>query len=135
MVAPTAVVQHVIFVDDNDDLREAMIELVQGEDRECVAFASLEELQRGFERVRDATLAILDVNLGDGARDGVDAYQWLRAKGFRGRVVFLTGHARTDPRVARASAAGDARVLEKPIASDKLLELIEESAGARDATG
>ena len=42
---------------------------------------------------------------------GLDAYRWLRQFGFRGEVVFLTGHAAHHPLVEQARALGKAKVL------------------------
>jgi DNA-binding response OmpR family regulator len=65
-------------------------------------------------------LAILDINLGAGSPSGLAGYRWLREHEFAGRVVFLTGHARSHPLVAEASEIGDAVVYEKPMTAAQL---------------
>ena len=115
----------VVFLEDDQDLREIIVELLAAFGSACQAVASVPQLKALMARTDDFGLAILDVNLGPGAPSGVEAYHWLRQSGFRGRIAFLTGHAFTHPLVARAMALGDATVLEKPITSGQLLELLD----------
>jgi FixJ family two-component response regulator len=83
--------------------------------------------------VADAALgcavALLDVNLGARQPSGLDAYRWLRDHEYRGRVCFLTGHARSHPLVGQALAMGGAHLVEKPITSDRLCELVAGEKG------
>jgi hypothetical protein len=55
----------------------------------------------------------------------------LRARGFRGRIVFLTGHARSYPAVQRACSLDHARVLQKPVDVAELRALVSGSSVAR----
>jgi FixJ family two-component response regulator len=70
-------------------------------------------------------LAILDINLGEGQPSGLDAYHWLRESGFEGKIVFLTGHARSHPLVSQARQAGKVVILEKPTTMERLLSMLE----------
>ena len=70
-----------------------------------------------------AKVAILDINLGPDVPDGVDAFNWLKDHGFQGKIMFLTGHARTNPQVAMAGRSG-AQILEKPLQTDKLISFV-----------
>ena len=70
------------------------------------------------------TLGILDVNLGSNQPSGLDAFAWLRAERYPGRIAFLTGHAMTHPLVERARQMGEAVVLPKPLEISKLLALL-----------
>jgi FixJ family two-component response regulator len=111
----------VVFLDDNEDLRELMPILLKSSlDVDSLCFASLGELQNHLEDVLLAKVAILDINLGADVPDGIDAFNWLIKNGFRGKVLFLTGHARANPLVARAERSG-AEVLEKPVHPDQLI--------------
>jgi CheY-like chemotaxis protein len=106
----------VLFLDDDSDLREIVTELTGSLGIECDAVASVAEMQSAAGLLEGKFyLAILDINLGDGRPSGIDAYRWLRAQGFVGRVAFLTGHARSHPLVAEALRAGDVTVYDKPI--------------------
>lgn len=114
----------VVFLDDNDDLRAVVPELVKLElGVECLSFARLTELEEHAEEVLRARVAILDVNLGPNEPDGVEAFHWLVAHGFKGKVLFFTGHARANPRVTLAAESG-VEVLEKPLDPDTLMARI-----------
>jgi FixJ family two-component response regulator len=114
----------VIILDDDTDLRETMGELLHANERQCISVGSFSDLTAFDDKIGDSDLAILDINLGPSVPSGVDAYRWLREHGFKGRIVFLTGHAQTHPQVEKAYRLGDARVLEKPILAEQLIELI-----------
>jgi FixJ family two-component response regulator len=116
----------VLYVEDNDDLRELVVELVSVVlKRRCVGVGSYEELAALGEAALGASVAILDINLGPDRRSGIDAYTWLREKGFKGRIVFLTGHASTHPLVVEAQRIGDAEIFSKPIEPDRLRSIVE----------
>ena len=114
----------IVFLDDNEDLREllpALLETTLGV--ECLSFSNVIDFQNHSNQVLSAKVAILDINLGPNAPDGVDAFNWLVERGFRGKVLFFTGHARANPQVALAEKDG-ARILEKPIHPDKLVAAV-----------
>jgi DNA-binding NtrC family response regulator len=116
----------VLYVEDNDDLRELVVELVTVVvKRRCVGVGSYEELVALGEEALGCSLAILDINLGSNRRSGIDAYAWLRDKGYKGRIVFLTGHASTHPLVVEAQRIGNAEIFSKPIEPDRLRSIIE----------
>jgi DNA-binding NtrC family response regulator len=81
---------------------------------ECVCFGNLTELEKHSEEALRAKVAILDINLGPDAPDGVDAFHWLMNHGFQGKVLFFTWHARTNPQVELAARNG-VEILEKPL--------------------
>ncbi len=114
----------VLVVDDDEDLREILAALfLELGVEQVVAWGKLGELEADAERVLACSLALLDVNLGEGQPNGVEVCAWLRARQFAGRVVFLTGHAAHDPRVIEASRQPGSRVLSKPITIDVLQAL------------
>jgi DNA-binding NtrC family response regulator len=116
----------VLYVEDNDDLRELVVELVTGLlKRRCVAVGSYEELVGLGEEALGCSVAVLDINLGPNRRSGIDAYTWLRDKGYPGRIVFLTGHANTHPLVVEAQRIGHAEIFSKPIGPDRLRCIVE----------
>jgi len=115
----------VIFLDDNEDLRELMpILLSDALGVECRCFESLADLQNHIDEAIRAQVAILDINLGEDSLDGVDALNWLRSQGFGGKIVFFTGHARNNPHVAEAERSG-VQILEKPIDAEKLISFVK----------
>ena len=111
----------IVFLDDSEDLRELMSVLLESMlGLECRCFSSFTELERHSDEVLNARVAILDVNLGPDVPDGVDAFNWLMDHGFSGKILFFTGHARSNPEIMRAEKRG-AEILEKPIRPDKLI--------------
>src|SRR5262249_26305927 len=94
----------VLVLDDDDDLVDAGWDVLIDDGWECLGAHSVAELQGLGSRAIACQLAILDINLGVGVSSGVDAYRWLRERQFGGRIVFLTGHARSHPLVAEASS-------------------------------
>ena len=118
--------EFVLYVEDNDDLRELVVELVTYVlKRRSVGVGSYEELVVLGQHVLGCSVAILDINLGSNRRSGLDAYAWLRANGYTGPIVFLTGHASTHPLVVEAQRIGDAQIFSKPIDADRLRSIIE----------
>jgi FixJ family two-component response regulator len=122
------VVRRVLVLEDDDDLRTLLCELlVMAGVEACVEAASYGELVRKRGEAMGCGLALLDVNLGAGIESGLDAYRWLRDSGFSGRAVFLTGHARSHPLVRQAYELQHVRVLAKPVDSQALLDLLEDA--------
>jgi DNA-binding NarL/FixJ family response regulator len=116
----------IFLLEDDDGLRTVLVDLIKRTtNRECVGLATLAELREQRAFVLGSALGIVDVNLGPNQPSGLDAYAWLRAERFAGRVVFLTGHAKSHPLVDRAVHMGDALVLSKPLEFAKLLELLQ----------
>src|SRR5262249_22772584 len=93
--------QYVVLIDDDEDLRASIADLVESCGKRCLAVGSLAELVDHRAAALACELAIVDVNLGAAKPSGIDAYEWLRGEGFDGRIVFLTGHAPSHPLVSR----------------------------------
>jgi FixJ family two-component response regulator len=116
----------VVVVDDDDDLLEAVAELVEETTQRRVWKArSVAELMSLGARALGCELAILDVNLGANAPSGLDALNWLNESNFKGRALFLTGHAPSFQLVRDAKVSTNVPVLSKPISGDDLLALLE----------
>ena len=114
----------IVFLDDSEDLRELMPALLEHAlGVVCICFGSLMELENHSTEVLRAKVAILDVNLGPNAPDGVDAFNWLVDHGFHGNVLFFTGHARNNPQVEHAMTKG-VEILEKPVDFRKLISSV-----------
>jgi CheY-like chemotaxis protein len=116
----------VLVVEDDDELRKMLCDVFTAIGAsECHAFDSVASLQSST-RALDTSVAILDVNLGQGNPTGVEAYQWLRTRGYQGQIIFLTGHARSYPPVQQAEKLEAAQVLQKPIDLETLRQLYME---------
>jgi CheY-like chemotaxis protein len=125
-------VETIAILEDDDDLRALIAELFQVMlGQQCVTAGSVAQLIENGTAVLGTQLAFVDVNLGPELPTGVDAYDWLRANHYAGRIVFLTGHAHDDPLIRRARACEGVEVMQKPIAPERLLALAQK--GDRDA--
>src|SRR5216110_3126863 len=125
MALASSAMAGVFLLEDDDDLRTVIADLIQrSTGRECLALRTFAELREQRAAVLRCSLGILDVNLGRGQLSGLDAFAWLRAERFAGRIAFLTGHAASHPLVERARQMGEAIVLCKPLQISQLLELL-----------
>lgn len=115
----------VCVVDDDDDVRDAMLNLLASAGYDTVAFASAEECL-AFERLVHVDLALFDVRLP--GMDGFALHNALVERGLRLAVVFVSGHT-DEPMAARALAAGAIALLQKPVDGDLLLCLVERALG------
>lgn len=122
--------RRVLVLEDDDDLRSLLCDLLLSSGAQgCVSAGSVAELVARREEVLGCAVALLDVNLGAGLPSGLDAYHWLRENGFAGRIVFLTGHARSHPLVRQAHELAHAQVLSKPVSAKDLMALVMEPDG------
>src|SRR5688572_24449954 len=119
----------VMFLDDDDDLRQVFADFAGVMGRDCLPIESYDDLLAHRSDVLGCERAILDVNLGEGRPSGIDAYRWLRSQGFERPIVFLTGHASTHPLVAEARRLGDAQVIPKPASPEALLAVLGWNGG------
>lgn len=121
----------VLFVDDDEDLREVMRDILKAVGvRRIVTAGSLREVKVLRDDAVGCELAIIDINLGPGEPSGIAIYEWLEQQGFRGEVVFLTGHAANDPRVQEAANLAGSAVASKPLSVAELRDLIGRSRQA-----
>lgn len=124
--------QSVLVLDDDEDLRDLVgLFLEDAAGVRCLLLGSVAELMERRDEALRCSLAILDVNLGFGEPTGIDAREWLRANGFEGRVVFLTGHARQHPALRSEAEREGLQVLEKPVDPETLVALVRRSVRAR----
>ena len=116
----------VLLLEDDQDQLEMLAMAVSALcGCETVPVTSYADLIRAGDRALGCSVALLDVNLGPLQPSGLDAFQWLRQHQYRGRVYFLTGHARSHPLVMQMVAIGEARLVEKPIGADELCALVD----------
>jgi FixJ family two-component response regulator len=117
----------VLIVDDDYDLRTTLSDIMHLMcDADCLVFPDVASLENAGERALACEVAIIDVNLGAGKPNGVDAYHWLVRHGFTGRIVFLTGHAGASTLVKDAVDAGTAEFVQKPASIRTLCRFLEE---------
>ena len=115
----------VLFVDDSCDICQVIEVMCQSlPEVECVCVTSMSAVLERASQVLRTGLAILDVNLGPGEPSGVEIYRWLKGQNYRGKIVFLSGHARTDPQVEEAARISGVDFFQKPLGFGQLESLI-----------
>jgi FixJ family two-component response regulator len=112
---------HIVFVvDDDQRIRESLIELLASFDMRACAFGSAAEYVAHPKPDVPACL-ILDVELPD--MNGLDLQSQM-ARGNHPHIVFITGHADV-PSSVRAIKAGAIDFLQKPFKQEDLMRAIE----------
>jgi FixJ family two-component response regulator len=127
----------VLIVDDDEEVRTALQELMESVGLDAVGFASPRELLDSELPDRPGCL-VLDVRM-PGA-SGLDLQQQLAAKGNLKPIIFLTGHGDI-PMTVQAMKAGAIDFLTRPVRDQTLLDAvtvaierdIEQRADARRA--
>jgi FixJ family two-component response regulator len=110
----------VLIVDDDEEIRFALRELLLSVGIDACSFGSTQELLRAELPDRPGCL-ILDVRL-PGA-SGLDLQQHLAAKGNTRPIIFLTGHGDIAMTV-QAMKAGAVDFLTKPVRDQTLLDAV-----------
>jgi DNA-binding response OmpR family regulator len=115
----------VLVLEDDVHVCRMLVHLITHETgRAPLVVHSMAELRARRGDALRSSLAILDVDLGFGQPSGLDAFAWLRAEGFTGRIAFVTGHGSRHPLVERARVLGQAQVLVKPIRLNQIIALL-----------
>ena len=115
----------VLILEDDGDLAytyEQLVVLATG--HLVVIVRSFAALQIRREDALACDVAILDIDLGEGAPSGIDAYRWLRGQGYQGRIYFITGHGKSHPLVVQAVKMCGGAVYAKPLELDRFIGLI-----------
>ena len=127
--APSAVVEHrkrVLIVEDDDDARDVLGELIAAFGHEVVPAASARE---ALERAADLELDFALIDLGLAGTDGCEVARQLRktAHGRDIRLVALTGYSDKRTRQTAADAGFDDFIV-KPAHSEVLEALLSTRA-------
>jgi DNA-binding NtrC family response regulator len=117
--------RRVLFVEDSNDLCQIMETMCQSLwGVECICLPSMSAVLERAAQVLRTDLAILDVNLGPGEPSGTEIYRWLQGQNYRGEIVFLSGHTRTDPQVVEATKIPGVVFFQKPLGFSQIEALI-----------
>jgi CheY-like chemotaxis protein len=119
----------VLVVEDDDDSREMLTELIGSLGCDSLGAANADE---ATERARDGAWDIALIDLGLPDVDGCEVARRLRAAevGRRRKLVALTGFSDTATRMA-AREAGFDDFLVKPVFPEKLLEVLKAEAAPK----
>lgn len=112
---------HVLIVDDDEEVRTALRELILSVGLDATCFASTRELLDANLPRRPGCL-ILDVRMPGSS--GLDLQGQLAAKGDAPPIIFLTGHGDV-PMSVTAMKAGAVDFLTKPVRDQTLLDAVD----------
>jgi FixJ family two-component response regulator len=118
--APASDPPLVLIVDDDEDVRMAMRELMLSVGIEACCYGSTRELLES-PLLEQAGCLVLDVRMPGSS--GLDLQQHLTAKGMIKPIVFLTGHGDI-PMSVQAMKAGAVDFLTKPFRDQTLLDAV-----------
>jgi len=110
----------VFVVDDDSDLREALVQLLETAGLSVAAYADGPSFLRAYEHDRPGCV-LLDVAMP--GMSGLEVQAALTARGEAIPVLFLTGHGDV-PMAVRAVQAGAVDFLEKPVSGASLVERV-----------
>ena len=127
---PSRTAQPVISViDDDDDVRGAIMDVIEADGRAVFGFASAEAF---LERSRDGDGDCLLVDAALPGMSGIDLLEQLRADGHGLPVIVITGQSDVSMAI-RAMKAGASDFIEKPVGRPALLASIAHALeGSRD---
>ena len=118
VLAPPADSQPMIFVvDDDDDVRGVIMEVLQSDGRAVAGFPSGEAFLAAFQPA-DAACLLIDAALP--GMSGIDLLEQLRAAGHAVPAIVITGQSDV-PMAIRAMKAGASDFIEKPVGRPGLL--------------
>lgn len=116
----------ILILDDNKDLT-FILEMTMEEFGVPLfkAINSYDELVALTDDLFLFEVALLDINLGEGKPDGLDAFKFLKSKLYLGEVIFFSGHGIHDSRVQLALTNSHSRLIQKPASMEILYEIIK----------
>jgi len=117
----------VFVVDDDEDVRVSIAELLRSAGLRAETFATSQEFL-GRERGEGPSCVVLDLQLP--GKDGLDVQRELAGFGDAMPIIFLTAHGDI-PTTVKAMKSGAAEFLTKPFDDERLLEVIRQAL-ARD---
>src|SRR4051812_9114762 len=110
----------IVVADDNDAILEHVVAMLEGDFRVLGTVRSAPTAIGEIERLRP-DVAILDVSLGD--ESGIDVARELRARGYEGKIVFLSICDDPEFVIAAFIAGGTAYVNKPRMGSDLALAI------------
>src|SRR5215813_4272934 len=113
----------VFVVDDDDDVRVSIAELLRSAGLQAESFATAREFL-GRERGEGPACLVLDLQLP--GMDGLDVQRELAASGNSMPIIFVTAHGDI-PTTVKAMKSGAAEFLTKPFDDEQLLDLIHQA--------
>jgi two-component system nitrogen regulation response regulator NtrX len=118
---------HILVVDDEEDIR-ALLEEILSEEGYSVSTAANAEEARSAYRKREYDLVLLDIWMPDS--DGISLLKEWQESGAVGPVIMMSGHGTVDTAV-EATRLGAVDFIEKPVSLAKLLRVVQSALAHR----
>ena len=117
---------HVAVIDDDETLCTALAMFFETIGvTQCTIALNLAELETKRAKIPQIDVIFLDVNLGVNQPDGIFVYHWLINNGFTGRVIFMSGHARSHPKIEEIQKIAGTYFLQKPMPLKEIEALVK----------
>jgi len=113
----------ILVIDDNADIRFLICNILQESGYSIRSAANYEQAIKEIN-IKLPNLAIVDIKLDKGDRDGIDLLKLLMNKDKSLPVIMISGHANVQVAV-EAIRMGAYEFLEKPFSSEKLLNYVK----------
>lgn len=127
---------HVLLLDDDADLREALSWLFESADLPVFAYGHFEAFEKALPQhcgSAHSLCLLLDLRMPD--LSGLEVFQWLKKSGLsleRLPVIFLTGHGDISTAV-EAVKNGAFDFYEKPATDERLIQRVRQALAKSDA--
>jgi two-component system nitrogen regulation response regulator NtrX len=118
----------ILIVDDEQDIRSMLAELLEDEGYTCRTAANAEEARQSVQEFLPS-LVILDIWMNNSDMDGLVLQQWIRRLYPDVPAIMISGHGNIETAV-QAMKDGAYDFIEKPFKSDRLLILVERALKA-----
>ena len=113
----------ILVIDDNADIRFLICNILQEKGYHVRSAANYAQAIREIKN-KLPNLAIVDIKLNKGDKDGIDLLKLLMTKDKSLPVIMISGHANVTVAV-EAIRLGAYEFLEKPFSSEKLLNYVK----------
>ena len=115
--------KEILVIDDNSDIRFLICNILQDKDYSVRSAANYEQAVKEID-FKLPDLAIVDIKLDKGDKDGIDLLKILMKKDKSLPVIMISGHANVQVAV-EAIRLGAYEFVEKPFSSEKLLNYVK----------
>ncbi|MDT8407946.1 MAG: response regulator, partial [Methylococcales bacterium] len=116
--------QKILIVDDENDIRELVSDILDDEGYEVITAANAEQADLAY-RQHQPDLVLLDIWMPD--CDGISLLEkWQKDMPLSCPVVMMSGHGNVETAV-QATRLGALDFIEKPVALNKLLAMVDRS--------
>ena len=122
--------KQILVIDDNSDIRFLICNILQDNGYDVRSAANYDQAVKEIN-YKIPNLAIVDIKLDKGDKDGIDLLKLLMTKDKSIPVIMISGHANVQVAV-EAIRIGAYEFVEKPFSSEKLLNYVKRAIEVED---